>query len=108
MVSSKCLKTSSPSPLRFLAALMPPWAQTECERLTGTMEKRSTLPPASAILMTAERPARPPPTTMMRGVAGILMSLSVELKVGLVSRFRYSRLAPRERNKQDHEERKSK
>src|SRR5579875_2417527 len=68
MVSSKCLRTSSPSPLRFLAALIPPWAHTECERLTGTMEKRSTLPPASAILMTAERPARPPPTTTLRGV----------------------------------------
>src|ERR1700734_1410827 len=75
MVSSKCLKTSSPSPLRFLAALMPPWAQTECERLTGTMEKRSTLPPASAILMTAARPARPPPTTMILGVAAISCSL---------------------------------
>src|SRR5271156_2977850 len=74
MVSSKCLKTSSPSPLRFLAALMPPWAQTEWERLTGTMEKRSTLPPASAILMTAERPARPPPTTMTLGVAAMIVS----------------------------------
>src|SRR5438445_6902323 len=72
MVSSKCLKTSSPSPLRFLAALMPPCAQTEWERLTGTMEKRSTLPPASAILMTAESPARPPPTTMIRGVAAAI------------------------------------
>src|SRR4030088_1886638 len=75
MVSSKCLKTSSPSPLRFLAALMPPWAQTECERLTGTMEKRSTLPPASAILMTAARPARPPPTTMILGVAAAISYL---------------------------------
>jgi hypothetical protein len=65
------LEDESPSPLRFLAALMPPWAQTEWERLTGTMEKRSTVPPASAILMTAERPARPPPTTMMRGVAAM-------------------------------------
>src|SRR3974390_2544203 len=33
------------------------------------MEKRSTLPPASAILMTAARPARPPPTTMILGAA---------------------------------------
>jgi hypothetical protein len=63
------LEVVSPSPLRFLAALMPPWAQTECERLTGTMEKRSTVPPASAILMTAASPARPPPTTMILGVA---------------------------------------
>src|ERR1700761_7783281 len=71
MVSSKCFQVVSPSPFRFLAALMPPWAQTECERLTGTMEKRSTVPPASAILMTAERPARPPPTTMILGVAAM-------------------------------------
>ena len=67
------LEGVSPSPLRFLAALMPPCAQTECERLTGTMEKRSTLPPASAILMTAARPARPPPTTMILGVAAIVL-----------------------------------
>src|SRR5580698_3761115 len=33
------------------------------------MEKRSTVPPASAILMTAASPARPPPTTMIFGVA---------------------------------------
>src|SRR5882762_6190401 len=65
MVSSKCCQVESPSPFRFLAALMPPCAQTECERFTGTMEKRSTSPPISAILMTAARPARPPPTTMI-------------------------------------------
>src|SRR4051812_9809456 len=88
MVSSKCLKTSSPSPLRFLAALMPPWAQTECERLTGTMEKRSTLPPASAILMTAARPARPPPTTMMRGVAAAMNDSYLEV----CQDFRYTSL----------------
>src|SRR3712207_6374093 len=41
---------------------MPPWAQTECERLTGTTEKRSTAWPASAIFMAAARPASPPPT----------------------------------------------
>src|ERR1035441_1523366 len=69
MVSSKCLSVVSPSPFRFFAALIPPCAQTECERLTGTIEKRSTVPPASAILITAARPARPPPTTMMRGDA---------------------------------------
>src|SRR5579859_1296773 len=69
MVSSKCLSVVSPSPLRFLAALMPPWAQTEWERLTGTIEKRSTLPPASAILMTAASPAKPPPTTMILDAA---------------------------------------
>src|SRR5581483_10217883 len=69
MVSSKCCHVESPSPLRFLAALMPPCAQTECDRLTGTIENRSTLPPASAILMTAASPARPPPTTMILGDA---------------------------------------
>src|SRR5579863_9690223 len=71
MVSSKCFRTVSPSPFRSLAALMPPWAQTECERLTGTIEKRSTVPPASAILMTAASPASPPPTTIILGVAAI-------------------------------------
>src|SRR5262249_19456853 len=92
MVSSKCLKTSSPSPLRFLAALMPPWAQTEWERLTGQMEKRSTLPPASAILMTAERPASPPPTTMILGVAAaIVSSLFIELQNQIVSNSQYTR-----------------
>src|SRR5580698_4446713 len=69
MVSSKCWAVVSPSPLRFLAALMPPCAQTECERLTGTIENRSTVPPASAILMTAASPASPPPTTMIFGAA---------------------------------------
>src|SRR3954471_8259474 len=73
MVSSKCFQVESPSPLRFFAALMPPCAQTECERFTGTMEKRSTCPPASAILMTAASPASPPPTTMTFGAAGILL-----------------------------------
>src|SRR5579859_2826742 len=69
MVSSKCLSVESPSPLRSLAALMPPCAQTEWERLTGTMENKSTFPPASAILMTAASPAKPPPTTMILGAA---------------------------------------
>src|SRR5580700_8081824 len=69
MVSSKCCAVVSPSPLRFFAALIPPWAHTEWERLTGTMENRSTVPPASAILMTAASPARPPPTTMILGDA---------------------------------------
>src|SRR6266478_9029839 len=69
MVSSKCCQVESPSPFRFLAALIPPCAQTECERFTGTMEKRSTSPPISAILITAARPARPPPTTMIFGAA---------------------------------------
>src|ERR1700746_498788 len=69
MVSSKCCQVESPSPLRFLAALIPPCAHTECERFTGTIENRSTLPPISTILMTAARPASPPPTTMIFGPA---------------------------------------
>src|SRR5580693_7995562 len=48
---------------------MPPCAHTECERFTGTIEKRSTLAPISAILMTAESPARPPPITIIFGTA---------------------------------------
>src|SRR5215468_9166133 len=71
MVSSQCCQVESPSPFRFFAALIPPCAQTECERFTGTMENRSTLPPISAILMTAARPASPPPTTMIFGAAAI-------------------------------------
>src|SRR5215469_7854465 len=70
-VSSKCCQVESPSPFRFLAALMPPCAQTECERFTGTIENRSTCPPISAILMTAASPASPPPTTMIFGAAAI-------------------------------------
>src|SRR5271154_119214 len=35
------------------------------------MENRSTCPPISAILMTAERPARPPPITMILGFDAI-------------------------------------
>src|SRR5215470_5697309 len=69
MVSSKCCHVVSPSPFRFFAALIPPCAHTECERFTGTMENRSTCPPASAILMTAASPASPPPTTMILGFA---------------------------------------
>src|SRR5580700_5930433 len=72
MVSSKCCQVESPSPLRFLAALMPPCAQTECDRFTGTIENRSTWPPISAILMTAARPARPPPTTTIFGAAAAM------------------------------------
>src|SRR6266852_9651223 len=73
MVSSKCCQVESPSPFSFLAALMPPCAHTECERLTGTMEKRSTVPPISAIFITAERPARPPPTTIILGAVIVLL-----------------------------------
>src|SRR5256714_14290517 len=72
MLSSKCCQVVSPSPFKFFAALMPPCAQTECERFTGTMENRSTVPPFSAILITAESPARPPPTTIIFGAAAIV------------------------------------
>src|SRR6476660_10493817 len=62
MVSSKCNQVESPSPLVFTAPLIPPCAQTECERFTGTTEIRSTSCPASAIFIAAASPARPPPT----------------------------------------------
>src|ERR1700682_3455225 len=52
---------------------MPPCAHTECDRFTGTMENRSTSPPISAIFMTAARPARPPPTTMIFGGTAMLL-----------------------------------
>ncbi len=85
MVSSKCFQVESPSPFKFLAALMPPCAHTECERFTGTMENRSTCPPISAILMTAERPARPPPITMIFGLDAIF---EAPLSVTLIRRAR--------------------
>src|SRR4030095_5407350 len=65
-VSSKCSQVESPSPLVLTAPLMPPCAQTECERLTGTTEKRSTECPASAIFIAAASPASPPPTIATR------------------------------------------
>ncbi len=77
-VSSKCFHVLSPSPFRFLAELMPPCAHTECDRFTGTIENKSTLPPASAILMTAASPASPPPTTMILGVAAAIAYLLLE------------------------------
>ena len=65
-VSSRCTSGESPSPFVFTLALMPPCAQTECERFTGTSENRSTGMPASHSLITVVRPASPPPTTMTR------------------------------------------
>src|ERR687883_516819 len=65
-VWSKCSQVESPSPLVLTAPLMPPCAQTECERLTGTTEKRSTECPASAIFIAAASPASPPPTIATR------------------------------------------
>src|SRR4051812_13936133 len=76
MVSSKCCQVVSPSPFRFFAALILPCAHTECDRFTGTMEKRSTVPPFSAILITAASPASPPPTTMILGFTAIICVLA--------------------------------
>src|SRR5215469_13050674 len=76
-VSSKCCQVESPSPFKFFAALMPPCAHTECDRLTGTIENRSTCPPISAILITAESPASPPPTTIILGAAILVSPLSI-------------------------------
>ena len=44
---------------------MPPCAHTECERLTGTNENKSTCAPCSAALIVDIRPASPPPTTII-------------------------------------------
>src|SRR5580658_453881 len=62
---------------------MPPCAHTECERFTGTMENRSTFAPISAILMTAESPARPPPMTMIFGAAAIVSLPAFRIRYGL-------------------------
>ena len=56
----------SPSPLMLTAPLIPPWAHTEWERLTGKNETTSTDIPSSAIFMVAESPANPPPITITR------------------------------------------
>src|SRR5437764_496785 len=45
---------------------MPPCAQTECERLTGTTENSSTECPPSASFIAAASPASPPPTIATR------------------------------------------
>src|SRR5258708_14308220 len=45
------------------------------------MEKRSTCAPISAILMTAESPARPPPITIIFGAAIVPLSAFCELLV---------------------------
>src|SRR5207244_9471976 len=74
-VSSKCSQVESPSPLVLTAPLMPPCAQTECERFTGTTENKSTECPASAIFIAAASPARPPPTI------AILIPLAISLSV---------------------------
>src|SRR5207253_4766347 len=65
----KWISGESPSPLVLTAPLMPPCAQTECERRQGTNENTSHSWPASQILMTVIRPASPPPTTMKRGLS---------------------------------------
>src|SRR5438874_3844722 len=65
-VSSRCTCGLSPSPLVLTDALMPPCAQTECDRLTGTSENKRTGTFASQRRMTVIRPPSPPPTTMTR------------------------------------------
>src|ERR671917_164930 len=77
-VSSKCFHGESPSPLVLTAPLMPPCAQTECERLTGTTEKRSTACPASAIFIAAANPASPPPT--MAILMPLLPTVAISVK----------------------------
>src|SRR6266705_5485604 len=90
-VSSKCSQVESPSPLVLTAPLMPPCAQTECERLTGTTEKRSTSCPASAIFIAAANPASPPPTiAILIPLAIILSKLSDKLQFVV----RFARSAP--------------
>src|SRR3954451_19267490 len=77
-VSSKCIHSLNPCCRAIsLVALMPPCAQTLCERLTGTIENKSTPTPSSASLMVQARPAKPPPTTMTRFLLGIAIDLSV-------------------------------
>src|SRR4051812_13059409 len=78
--SMKWISGESPSPLVLTAPLMPPCAHTEWERRHGTNENTSTSNPASAILITVMRPARPPPTTMKRGFsAGGILVFSLRL-----------------------------
>src|SRR3954465_12491440 len=74
MVSSKCSHSENPCCRAIsLQALIPPCAQTECDRFTGTIENRSTLTPSSASLIVQASPARPPPTTITRFLLGIAM-----------------------------------
>src|SRR6266542_3605463 len=61
----------SPSPFVLAAPLMPPWAQTEWLRLTGTIEKMSTPIPISAARTAVMSPARPPPTMMIRSFSAM-------------------------------------
>jgi hypothetical protein len=49
-----------------LTLLIPPWAHTLWERLTGVKLSRSTATPSSASFIVAESPANPPPTTNTR------------------------------------------
>src|SRR5215470_14275053 len=75
MVSSKWISGESPSPFVLTAPLIPPWAQTEWLRLTGTTEKRSTAAPISAARTVAIRPASPPPTMTMRSLGDAIGAL---------------------------------
>src|SRR4029434_11110553 len=88
-VSSKCSQVESPSPLVFTAPLIPPCAHTECERFTGTTEKRSTLWPASAIFIAAAQPASPPPTTQSCIHVAIVVGQAASLSGAQASSLRY-------------------
>src|ERR1700730_7287831 len=92
MVSSKCFQVESPSPFKFFAALMPPCAQTECERFTGTIENRSTGTPDSATRIAAISPARPPPTIIIFGflIRGVSLGISPQRKPAVMQAKSYS------------------
>jgi len=50
-------------------ALMPPWAQTECERFTGTSENKEDRDVGFAESDDGHQAARPPPMTITRRTA---------------------------------------
>ena len=70
----------------FTAPLMPPCAQTECERLTGKNDTTSTDMPSSAIFMVAASPANPPPITITRC---LLINISLFTKLQKVRKRRW-------------------
>ena len=80
--------------MRSLTLLMPPWAQTLCERLTGVRLIRSTATPASASFIAAARPASPPPTTNTRCFAIFALQLDLsQSRLCTVTRTRGSTTA---------------
>jgi hypothetical protein len=61
-VSYMCQRQSS-GPMLPIAAAMPPWAATVCERVGKTLVMQAVRKPASAQPRVARRPAPPAPTT---------------------------------------------